>query len=353
MADTKRKYKLVKKLTEAPDELGFQTDDEIEAEERAEFERKLAQRKADRDKAKNAELDRQNAEKEKQAKKEEAKAKGEELYNKCKDLDNIDDWFEFLVPSTGKADTVAGELVRAVSRIGYRYFNDGDMFFSGYGRETCGSDVAYLLDFVDMMEDSYDYDEETEDDSFKYLDDLRKCIYNAVGVNDDKYEEFINDISDLIKNYLLNRPDLFGEPNEKDSRTQFDIDDYDDLDEPRDYEYRVDLGYYDSGEQVAKFLNKGDIDTWELQDYIKYEIDNIAEEAEMERPWGHYDTEVTITNLTKDEYNQIEDLNWEAIFQNIYDELYEKYGDPEEEEEDTDYEDDDYVDDSEDDEDEE
>ena len=352
MADNKRKYKLVKKLTEAPDELGFQTDDEIEAEERAEFERKLAQRKADRDKAKNAEIDKQNAEKEKQAKKEEAKAKGEELYNKCKDLDNIDDWFEFLVPSTGKADTVAGELVRAISRIGYRYFNDGDMFYSGYGRETCGSDVAYLLDFIDSIEDDYAYGDETEDNSFDYLDDLRTCIYEAVGAGDKAYEEFINEISDLIKKFLLNRPDLFGEPNEKDSRTQFDIDKYDDLDEPRDYEYRVDLMYYDNGELVAKYLENGIIDTWELQEYIKYEIEDIAYNAEMDRPWSHYDEEVTITNLTKDEYNQIQDLNWEAIFQSIYDELYEKYGDPEEEE-DTDYEDDDYVDDSEDNEDEE
>ena len=34
--------------------------------------------------------------------------------------------FEELVPVTGKADSMAGELVRAVSWIGYRFFNDGD-----------------------------------------------------------------------------------------------------------------------------------------------------------------------------------------------------------------------------------
>lgn len=37
------------KLTEAPDDLGFLTDDEIEEQERQEFEKRLAQRKAQRD----------------------------------------------------------------------------------------------------------------------------------------------------------------------------------------------------------------------------------------------------------------------------------------------------------------
>ena len=37
--------------------------------------------------------------------------------------------FEELVPMSGKADSLAGELVRATCRIGYRFFNDGDRRF--------------------------------------------------------------------------------------------------------------------------------------------------------------------------------------------------------------------------------
>ena len=45
--------------------------------------------------------------------------------------------FEELVPASGKADTVAGEIIRAVSRIIYRNYNDGDHVGVGYGNETC------------------------------------------------------------------------------------------------------------------------------------------------------------------------------------------------------------------------
>ena len=53
--------------------------------------------------------------------------------------------FSELVPVSGKADTVAGEIVRAVSRISYRNYNDGDHIGVGYGKETCNPAARYLL----------------------------------------------------------------------------------------------------------------------------------------------------------------------------------------------------------------
>lgn len=52
--------------------------------------------------------------------------------------------FEELVPASGKADTVAGEIIRAVSRIAYRNYNDGDHVGVGYGNETCNPAARYL-----------------------------------------------------------------------------------------------------------------------------------------------------------------------------------------------------------------
>jgi hypothetical protein len=52
--------------------------------------------------------------------------------------------FEELVPASGKADTVAGEIVRAITRIGYRNWNDGDHIGVGYGKETCNPAARYL-----------------------------------------------------------------------------------------------------------------------------------------------------------------------------------------------------------------
>ena len=42
-------------------------------------------------------------------------------------MNRVNTKFEELVPLEGKADTLAGEIIRAISRIGYRFYNDGDL----------------------------------------------------------------------------------------------------------------------------------------------------------------------------------------------------------------------------------
>ena len=54
--------------------------------------------------------------------------------------------FEELVPASGKAATVAGEIVRAINRLAYRNYNDGDHVGVGYGRETCNPAARYLME---------------------------------------------------------------------------------------------------------------------------------------------------------------------------------------------------------------
>ena len=53
--------------------------------------------------------------------------------------------FSKLVPGSGNAETVEGELLRAINRIVYRWYNDGDKFFEGYGTETAGPAHSYLV----------------------------------------------------------------------------------------------------------------------------------------------------------------------------------------------------------------
>lgn len=56
----------------------------------------------------------------------------------------INELFKKLVPAVGKADSLAGELVRATCRLGYRFYNDGDMVGVGYGNETCNAAARFL-----------------------------------------------------------------------------------------------------------------------------------------------------------------------------------------------------------------
>lgn len=57
----------------------------------------------------------------------------------------MDALFNELVPPSGKCDSLAGEIIRAASRIGYRFYNDGDQLGIGYGKETCNAAGRFLI----------------------------------------------------------------------------------------------------------------------------------------------------------------------------------------------------------------
>lgn len=53
-----------------------------------------------------------------------------------------------LMKHSGKSDTIGGELIRAVNRICYRFYNDGDVIGCGYGNETCNAAGRYILRYA-------------------------------------------------------------------------------------------------------------------------------------------------------------------------------------------------------------
>lgn len=59
--------------------------------------------------------------------------------------------FDELVPSMGKSYTEGGEILRAVNRIQYRYWNDGDIAGQGYGKRTVNPAVRFLDLVVDRL----------------------------------------------------------------------------------------------------------------------------------------------------------------------------------------------------------
>ena len=64
-----------------------------------------------------------------------------------KDLEERNDaLYANLVPGMGNAGTMEGEILRAINKIVYRYYNDGDRYFEGYGCETAGPCHAFLVD---------------------------------------------------------------------------------------------------------------------------------------------------------------------------------------------------------------
>lgn len=130
----------------------------------------------------------------------------------------LDELFDQLVPPSGKADTVAGEIVRAAMRIGYRNFNDGDHIGVGYGRETCNPAARYLMEQAGKVVEQIIADELWgEEDS-------------------QRYDAALTEMNCAVVEYLDEHPDLASTANEE------DMWDY------RDAQEDVDCEPYDEGD---------------------------------------------------------------------------------------------------------
>lgn len=97
------------------------------------------------------------------------------------------------VPGFGMAPTIGGEILRAMSRIIYRFYNDGDMVGVGYGNETCNSSDRYLCDAVPD--------------------------YHSLDGIENKYEEVMKKNHRACFYFLQSNPELFEQENDNDSRT--------------------------------------------------------------------------------------------------------------------------------------
>lgn len=124
----------------------------------------------------------------------------------------INELHQELVPLSGKAESLAGELVRATCRIGYRFMNDGDQIGIGYGKETCNAAARFLLEMLpreigDIVADMW-------------------ALYS-----EDKYEEKLYDLCHAVAEYVDSNPDL-RQTETKDMWDYFDK--YEDVDDEED-----------------------------------------------------------------------------------------------------------------------
>lgn len=199
-------------------------------------------------------------------------------------IDTLEVLFDALVPSEGKADTVAGELVRALMRLLYRDYNDGDKFYEGYGIETCGSFAEYLYD--------NGFDAELQD------------IVDTIP-DDDLYTNSLNELADKLIERILSEPELIAEPNEEDSReyesSEWDVEEYQPL-----YEFEI-----SASDGVVRLVENGILNAWDLQSYVESSLEYepwYNSDVTIERPWTHTSTTVELTNLTREAYDHLQSM---------------------------------------------
>ena len=241
-----------------------------------------------------------------------AQAKGRDLLNYINNEIDEEDPEEFfyelvrlLVPDSGKAETQAGEIVRAMNRLLYRDYNDGDKFYEGYGLETCAPAAAFL------MENGY-WDE------FEIIMDK---VTGDERIDEDQYTEALNKIRDKISQDVQNI-DLLSEPAEMDMWDS-DIKWIED-NQPR-YETQVWVS-----DAIMDHVEAGHVDSYDLLEYIEDALswNNAYKGAEVENPWGRYDTEFTVRDLTIDGKEELEDMmkrHLDNFWYDLVQELNEKY----------------------------
>ena len=116
-------------------------------------------------------------------------ASGADRENIIKSVDDkLQAYFDKLVPTSGNSQFLEGEMIRAINRIIFRNFNDGDYFYQGYGAETVGPAMSFLVNHreipIEVRRQIIDVERE------------------AIGSLDKGYEDYIYQIAAIILNYI-------------------------------------------------------------------------------------------------------------------------------------------------------
>ena len=147
-----------------------------------------------------------------------------------------------LIPSTGKAETLGGELLRAIERMIYRYYNDGDVVTKGYGIATCMSSLLYLDDKFKQIKPELNVRENVSEAAEKEL--------NFDYSENDKYNDVLYRLLDFIICFIRYN-EIAKMPNEDDSRNwKEDIvkDCYRKYQEEKEFEDELNDGWEDEWE---------------------------------------------------------------------------------------------------------
>ena len=184
--------------------------------------------------------------------------------------------FDKLVPGSGNADTVEGEIIRAINRIIYRWGNDGDRFWSGYGAETAGPPMEYLTDASDIPLElrtkfrAWENDNFGQDYNEKELEDLAQIAlqYVEMKVKEDDLSQNDDDIFNYGQKYIDHVRDMEDEEDEYD-------DYYDDEDEDNEDYYNEDKG---------QEISKANMDGYKKGNLRENLLDKVNEQEPEEKP---------------------------------------------------------------------
>lgn len=243
----------------------------------------------------------EKARQEAEAKKAELRKKHADTLTKIQNSSNpIQTAFEELVPNSGAAETKAGELVRAMMKLLYRDYNDGDVFYEGYGIETCAAPAAFIMD---KLGNEHKFE---------------KCANMSLEGN--SYTKFLDDISDEVIEFITQNPELLEEENTEDMYSA-DISMIEEWIPSYDTQISMPAN-------LEAHLEKGNISARDLQ----WELESwgIFDGAAIDIEYNY----IYVSEISRDQLDEIERDAFDYLEQ-YGDDLTSEYGDP--------YEDDDEI----------
>lgn len=123
-------------------------------------------------------------------------------------LDALECWellFAELVPPSDNCDTVEGEMIRAIGKIEYRYYNDGDLFYQDYGIETAGGAAMFLKEHktynldLDRAIDSIVEHQERDENYAQLVEEMKSCVLVHIIMKKGKYTPNTEDMFDYTQ----------------------------------------------------------------------------------------------------------------------------------------------------------
>ncbi len=229
--------------------------------------------------------------------------------------------FSKLVPVQGAADTAEGELLRAVNRLAYRYFNDGDIFNRGYGIETAGPAYVFLSEKaralnIPQLQSALKQLDRTAWDEEQYeqaLNTVTASVLDYVEGQEGNYSKNTEDLFD----YKDKAIEMFGDPDEED---EDDLDNWEDDPYSEEPEWGDEEDEFDESKMKKEGKVPQDTDSEDKQIQTLYEgilelVDEIegmsSEEADVVRKAvadGRIDAEWPSYEKMIDALSSLEDI---------------------------------------------
>ena len=137
--------------------------------------------------------------------------------------------YDKLVPGSGNSDFIEGEMLRAINRIIYRYYNDGDFFYKGYGAETAGPAHSFLTNSREIP--------------LEIQSTLTSTFNKAIDAPEDGYERLLNFALEKVLDYIEDKDGNYTKSNEDMFNYESEFEDEEEDDYTYDYDDEED-DYY-------------------------------------------------------------------------------------------------------------